>query len=375
MSYDNVRIGEWILSSDINKPDSSFIDPNEEGKTFNVSDYPELAKVKTEWVSEDTITIPDNEIPIDKTVKNYYTMLMTAKTYAAGLYLAKNSYVHNAGIIYKVNQNLKTTNWADDSNYFTEIAAENYKYYAIYYVANIPLAKDSYVSYNGRFYKLNETIAKTTNWATDSLKMSQDPSFDEYKVKTNQTITYDGKRYKALEDIDMTVNWSEDSSKFEEVEMNDLQYSIAITGKKPYLRAKNLLSLPLSEKIFPVGYIFISMVDKNPGEYFGGTWIKITAGKFLVNVDPNDEKIDTSGKEGGLITKQLSVKEMPKHSHKFRHFKLQFPKDKPIADKIAGYDLKHFAFDNDVETDTTGEGEPFDIRPNYFACYMFQKIE
>ena len=38
--------------------------------------------------------------------------------------------------------------------------------------------------------------------------------------------------------------------------------------------------------VFPVGSIYMSVTDTNPGEYFGGTWVQIGQGRTLVGVGP-----------------------------------------------------------------------------------------
>lgn len=66
----------------------------------------------------------------------------------------------------------------------------------------------------------------------------------------------------------------------------------------------------LVDIIYPVGSIYMSANNVNPGTLFGGTWQAIT-GRFILAAN-NTYPL---GSTGGSATKQLSVNEMPVHTH------------------------------------------------------------
>lgn len=66
----------------------------------------------------------------------------------------------------------------------------------------------------------------------------------------------------------------------------------------------------LVDIIYPVGSIYMSANNVNPGTLFGGTWQAIT-GRFVLAAN-NTYPL---GSTGGSATKQLSVNEMPAHTH------------------------------------------------------------
>ena len=68
-------------------------------------------------------------------------------------------------------------------------------------------------------------------------------------------------------------------------------------------------------KIYPVGSIYMSVDPRNPHEFIGGTWVEWGKGRVPVGVDDSDTDFKTPGKEGGEKTHDLSVSEMPSHSH------------------------------------------------------------
>lgn len=63
----------------------------------------------------------------------------------------------------------------------------------------------------------------------------------------------------------------------------------------------------INEYLRPIGSIYMTVNDINPAVSFGGNWVKISE-KFLYCADSTKE-------EKGENTHQLTVEEMPKHTH------------------------------------------------------------
>lgn len=61
---------------------------------------------------------------------------------------------------------------------------------------------------------------------------------------------------------------------------------------------------------YPVGAVYISVVNTSPATLFGGTWLAMPAGKMLINIDSGDASMDTAMEEGGSKTKSV-----PAHTH------------------------------------------------------------
>lgn len=68
-------------------------------------------------------------------------------------------------------------------------------------------------------------------------------------------------------------------------------------------------------RIFPVGSIFTSVNNVNPASFIGGTWERFGQGKVLVGVDENDNDFNIVQKTGGEKTHQLTINELPSHTH------------------------------------------------------------
>lgn len=65
--------------------------------------------------------------------------------------------------------------------------------------------------------------------------------------------------------------------------------------------------------IYPVGSIYISTSQTNPGSIFGGTWEQFAAGRTLVGVDPMQSEFNQVQKTGGSKTQDIRIDYMHKH--------------------------------------------------------------
>lgn len=66
------------------------------------------------------------------------------------------------------------------------------------------------------------------------------------------------------------------------------------------------------QKLYPIGSIYLSTISTNPSSLFGfGTWERIQD-KFLLAAGGSY----TAGDTGGSATHQLTIDEMPSHTHK-----------------------------------------------------------
>lgn len=67
--------------------------------------------------------------------------------------------------------------------------------------------------------------------------------------------------------------------------------------------------------IYPVGSLYFTTVNTNPGAQLGGTWAAWGSGRVPVGVDAAQAEFNTVEKTGGEKTHVLTTPEMPSHSH------------------------------------------------------------
>ena len=95
------------------------------------------------------------------------------------------------------------------------------------------------------------------------------------------------------------------------------------TGENPEA-AQNFEYSDLKSKIllnaYPVGSIYTSTSNTNPGTLFGGSWVVYGTGRVLVGVDDTDTDFNASGKTGGEKVHALTINELPSHgNHLYIH--------------------------------------------------------
>ena len=66
---------------------------------------------------------------------------------------------------------------------------------------------------------------------------------------------------------------------------------------------------------FPIGSVYISVVNTNPSTWFGGTWDQFGQGRTLVGVNTSDTDFNAVEKIGGEKAHKLTVEELPDHHH------------------------------------------------------------
>ena len=109
---------------------------------------------------------------------------------------------------------------------------------------------------------------------------------------------------------DITVN-SSDSNQIDIDVTDSNNLNLKLTGGDKGLR------LHMLETIYPVGSIYINAgVATNPGTLLGfGTWTAFGTGRTIVGVDSSDTDFDTVRETGGAKTHQLTISELPAHTH------------------------------------------------------------
>ncbi len=68
-------------------------------------------------------------------------------------------------------------------------------------------------------------------------------------------------------------------------------------------------------KVFPVGSLFLSILEENPASYLGGQWERYAQGCCLVGVDHNDNDFSKVGRKVGAKTVTLTGDQNGPHTH------------------------------------------------------------
>lgn len=117
---------------------------------------------------------------------------------------------------------------------------------------------------------------------------------------------------------------------------------------------------------YPVGSIYLSVVNTNPSKWFGGTWEQIAKGRTLVGVDTSQTEFNTVKKTGGAKTHRLTVNQIPSHNHAVDYAGPEIGVTATIPGGLSVAIANHTGF-----IKNTGGGQAHNNLQPYFTCYIW----
>ena len=133
--------------------------------------------------------------------------------------------------------------------------------------------------------------------------------------------------------------------------------------------------------VYPVGSIYLSVNDTNPGTIFGGTWTAWGTGRVPVGVNTGDSNFNTVEKTGGASTVSLTEAQLPSHKHHTTFYNDDFNNsgdgetDSSKKKQSAGltYDVGYMQNSWNKDTSSTGSGQAHNNLQPYITCYMWKR--
>jgi len=130
----------------------------------------------------------------------------------------------------------------------------------------------------------------------------------------------------------------------------------------------------LVDAIYPVGSIYISTTNNNPGGWIGGSWEAFGAGRCLVGVDVAQSEFNATEKTGGSKTHTLTYAEMPGHNHIIYH---PNPTGDITTDGTGQAEVsntKNTWGAKMTSTTNAGGNQPHNNLQPYITVYMFKRV-
>ena len=123
--------------------------------------------------------------------------------------------------------------------------------------------------------------------------------------------------------------------------------------------------------VYPVGAVYISTSDINPTELFGfGTWEQIEDA-FLLCAG----KTYQAGSTGGEAEHNLTVDEIPSHTHSFLRHMLNRD-DEGTDTGESGYGVTNKTINiYETETGSVGGGQAHNNMPPYLTVYAWKRVK
>ena len=115
---------------------------------------------------------------------------------------------------------------------------------------------------------------------------------------------------------------------------------------------------------YPVGAIYLSVLDANPAALFGGTWERI-GGRFLLGADSTY----AAGSTGGEAAHQLTTSEMPSHNHALDNYNTTGGATSFMT--VQANDKKGYS--GNVNTLYTGGNKAHNNMPPYLAVFIWKR--
>lgn len=129
---------------------------------------------------------------------------------------------------------------------------------------------------------------------------------------------------------------------------------------------------------YPVGSIYLSVIDTNPSIWFDGTWELIAKGCTLVGVNTDDADFNEAKKIGGEKKHKLTESEMAKHRHYMSVYSPNWTDEQVVESNNAqwgswGKKGVRYAYFADNKCFTGGD-QPHNNMPPYFTCYIWCRV-
>jgi hypothetical protein len=118
---------------------------------------------------------------------------------------------------------------------------------------------------------------------------------------------------------------------------------------------------------YPVGSIYLSVNNVNPGTFIGGTWVAWGTGKVPVGVDTAQTEFNTVEETGGAKTHTLGVSEIPSHTHSTMGYR------NVAGQGVLVFELAASTTNPGYVTGATGGGLAHNNLPPYITCYFWKR--
>lgn len=150
-----------------------------------------------------------------------------------------------------------------------------------------------------------------------------------------------------------------------------------------WIQASNFYMEELRDRLFPVGAIYLTWNNNNPGNFLGGTWVRMAEGRGLFGIGKSTGRngiADTvqEHEEFGNWKHAMTVDEMPNHKHAIY---IQNTSGNPQVDApqwtiALPNNWKQYSSATRLfgpSTSEQGGNKPFYIMPPYIGIYVWRR--
>ena len=177
------------------------------------------------------------------------------------------------------------------------------------------------------------------------------------------TVNKNEERKTLIEEISKVYNQDEE----------DVNGSVSKTSSNGYLSESEVLN-----KMYPIGSIYISTNNQNPGEIIGGEWEAYAQGRTIVGVGKSDREFK-SGETGGSSTQDLRalIGAVDSSANTIGYYAAAKVPSYGYTYAIVGSGSKsniaNSRINHSTMVKTASGGTPSTLQP-YIAAYIWQRV-
>ena len=197
-------------------------------------------------------------------------------------------------------------------------------------------------------------------------------SSNELDETLNSSNNYDNYFTETSNGLDITANNIEANcitSKNEKFNL-DSEGNLTINSLTISDANNNTLSFEaIFNRIYPIGSIYISTTDTNPGTLFTGTWEKIE-NRFLLASGSSYQL----GSTGGEATHKLTINELPSHTHNASAGQFISTSPNVTPGTVMSFDSGQYKRYSMNSTSSTGGSKAHNNMPPYLVVSIYKRI-
>lgn len=197
-------------------------------------------------------------------------------------------------------------------------------------------------------------------------------SSQELDETLNSSNNYDNYFTETSNGLDITANNIEANcitSKNEKFNL-DSEGNLTINSLTISDANNNTLSFEaIFNRIYPIGSIYISTTDTNPGTLFTGTWEKIE-NRFLLASGSSYQL----GSTGGEATHKLTINELPSHTHNASAGQFISTSPNVTPGTVMSFDSGQYKRYSMNSTSSTGGSKAHNNMPPYLVVSIYKRI-
>ena len=197
-------------------------------------------------------------------------------------------------------------------------------------------------------------------------------SSQELDETLNSSNNYDNYFTETSNGLDITANNIEANcitSKNEKFNL-DSEGNLTVNSLTISDANNNTLSFEaIFNRIYPIGSIYISTTDTNPGTLFTGTWEKIE-NRFLLASGSSYQL----GSTGGEATHKLTINELPSHTHNASAGQFISTSPNVTPGTVMSFDSGQYKRYSMNSTSSTGGSKDHNNMPPYLVVSIYKRI-